>query len=176
MGQGIALEMHAAALPGGGQDACGGRLDTLVRVRDDQLHARQAAPDEIAEELGPEGLGLRSPDRHAQHLAPAVRVDADREGDGNADDATALAHLQIRRIDPQVGPFAFDRAGQEGINALVDFLAQPAYLALGNAGPAHRLHEVIHGAGRHAMNVGFLDHCRQRLFDGTPRLEEGRKI
>lgn len=73
MCQGIALEVNAAALPSGGQDADGGRLDAFVRVRDDQLHANQAAPDEVAEELGPEGLGLRRTDRHTQHRAPAVR-------------------------------------------------------------------------------------------------------
>ena len=39
MGQGIALEMHVAALPGGRQDAGGGRLDALMGAGNHQLHA-----------------------------------------------------------------------------------------------------------------------------------------
>lgn len=126
MGQGIALEMHAAALPGGRQDAGGGRLHALMGVGNDQLHACESASGEIAEELGPEGLGFGRPDRHAQHLALPVHVDAHGERDRDADDATALAHFQIRRINPQVRPFAVDGPGLEGIDTVVDFFAQAA--------------------------------------------------
>ena len=47
-------------------------LQALVRVGDDQLDAAQAAAAQLAQKLGPEGLGLGGADIHAQHLAPAV--------------------------------------------------------------------------------------------------------
>ncbi len=45
----------------------------------DELEAPSAAPSQLAQELGPEGLGLRGADIHAQNLAPSVRVDANEQ-------------------------------------------------------------------------------------------------
>ena len=103
-----------------------GGLDALVGVGDDQLDAAQAAPGELAQEGRPEGLGLGGADIHAQHLAPAVGVDADGDDDGDRDDAAGLADLHVGRVDPQVGPVALDRPVEEGLHPLVDLLAQPA--------------------------------------------------
>ena len=52
-------------------------------------------------QLGPEGLGLRWTDVHAEHLAPAVRVDADGDDHRDRDDAVAAAHLHIGGVDPR---------------------------------------------------------------------------
>ena len=49
-------------------------------IGDHQLDAAQAAPGQGAQELGPEGLGLRGADGHAQE--PALVVD--RHGDDPA--------------------------------------------------------------------------------------------
>src|SRR6202008_294444 len=98
--QRVAGEVHAAALPGGVEHARDRGLDPLVGVGDDELHAAQAAAREAAQELGPEGLGLRRADRHAEHLAPAVAVDAHGNGDGDRDDAAGLAHLEVGGVDP----------------------------------------------------------------------------
>ena len=87
MGEHVAHEVHAAALPGGVQHLGDGGLQALVGVGDDQLDAAQAAPRELAQEVGPEGLGLRGADLHAEHLAPAVAVDADRDDHRDRDDA-----------------------------------------------------------------------------------------
>ena len=144
MGERIALEVDAAALPGRGQDSSGGGLDALMRIANHQFHATEAAPDEIAQELGPKGFGFGGTDRHAQHLAPAVGVDAHRERDRHGYDPPALAHLEIGGIDPEVGPFALDRPRQEGVDTLVDLLAQAAHLALRYPGPTHGLHQVVH--------------------------------
>ena len=67
---------------GGVEDAGGGGLEALVVVGDHQRGAAQAPPGQGAQELGPEGLGLRGADRHAEDLAPALGID----GDGNDDD------------------------------------------------------------------------------------------
>ncbi len=114
-----------------------GSLDALVRVGDHELDAAQAAPPQLAQELGPEGLGLGGADVHAQHLAPPVGIDADRDDHGDRDDAVVAAHLHIGCVQPDIGPVAFERAIEEGFHARVDLLAQPAHLALGDAGAAH---------------------------------------
>src|SRR5580700_8767022 len=103
-------------------------------IGDHQLDAAQTASGELAQKLGPEGLGLRRSDIHAEHLAAAVAVDADRsehlaaavavDADRNdyrrRDDAPTLARLHVSRIDPQIGPVALDRAAQEGFHLLVN--------------------------------------------------------
>jgi hypothetical protein len=90
--------MDAAALPGGVHQFGDGGLDPLVGVRDDELDAAQAAPPELAEELGPEGLRLRRADVHAEHLA-AVRIDADSDNPRDRDDAVVAAHLHVGGVD-----------------------------------------------------------------------------
>src|SRR6267143_2047204 len=58
MGQDIAHEVHPATLPGGVQDFGNRRLEPLMRIRDHQLDAAQAAPGQRAQKLDPEGLSL----------------------------------------------------------------------------------------------------------------------
>ena len=58
MGQDIAHEVDAAALPGGAEHLGDRGLDAFVSVGDDQLDASEAAPGELAQEGGPERLGL----------------------------------------------------------------------------------------------------------------------
>lgn len=109
----------------------------FMRIADHKLHTAEAAADEVTQELGPEGLGLGGTDRHAQHLAPAVGVNAHCERARDRDDPPALAHLEVGSIDPEVGSFALDRPLQEGVHTLVDLLAQAAHLALRYSGAAH---------------------------------------
>ncbi len=54
-----------------------------------QTEAAPAAARELAQEGGPEGLRLRGADVHAQHLAPPIAIDHDRDDDGNRDNAAA---------------------------------------------------------------------------------------
>ena len=131
---------------------------------------------QLAQELGPEGLGLRGADVHAEHLAPAVGVDPDGDDHRDRDDAMVAAHLHVGRVEPDIGPVAFERPVEEGLDPVVDLRAQPADLAPGDAGPAHRLDEVVDRAGRDALDVGLLDHRGQRLLGHPPRLEKARKV
>src|SRR5207253_4204066 len=107
-------------------------------IRDDELDAAQTAPGELAQEVGPEGLGFRRADRQAQHLAPAIAIDADRDDHRDRDDVAVAARLHIGRIQPDIGPFAFKRTVEKGRDLAVDLGTQPADLALGDAGHAHR--------------------------------------
>src|SRR6478752_1244451 len=145
-------------------------------IGDHQLDAAQTASGELAQKLGPEGLGLRRSDIHAEHLAAAVAVDADRNDYRRRDDAPTLARLHVSRIDPQIGPVALDRAAQEGFHLLVNLLAQPADLALGDAGHAHRFDEIVDRSGRDAMHISLLHHRGERLFGQAARLQEDREV
>src|SRR3954454_23558732 len=95
-----------AALPGRVQDLRDGSLQPLMGIRDDELDAAQTAPRELAQEVSPEGLGLRRADRQAQHLAPAIVIDPDRDDHRDRDDATIAARLHIGRVQPDIRPLA----------------------------------------------------------------------
>src|SRR5208283_4124494 len=106
----------------------------------------------------------------------AVAVDADGDRHGGRDDAAAPPHLQIGRVEPDVGPVALDGPAKEGFDLLVDLLAQPADLAPGDAVHAHGAHEVVDRAGRDAMNVGLLHDRRDGLLGQPARLEKAREV
>ncbi len=55
-------------------------------IGDDELDAAQTAAGELAQKFCPQGLGLRGPDIHAEHLAPAVGVDRDGDDHRGGDD------------------------------------------------------------------------------------------
>lgn len=65
MGERIPHEVHPAALPGGGQHLRDSGLDALMTVGDDELDPAQPAPGQLAQEGGPEGLGLGGANIHA---------------------------------------------------------------------------------------------------------------
>ena len=156
--------VNSTALMGGMEHLCGGGPQPLVVISDDQLHTPQAPIRQRAQERRPERLRLRGSGRDPQHLAPPIRVHANSDYHSDRDDPARLARLQVRRVDPQIGPGALDGAGEEGVHALVDLRAQPRDLAFGDAGCAHGLDEVVHGPGRDPMDIGLLDHRRERLL------------
>lgn len=59
MRQGVAHQVHAAALPTRLEHLAPGRLGALVAVADDEFDAQQASPREAAQELAPKCLGAR---------------------------------------------------------------------------------------------------------------------
>src|ERR1700689_673014 len=91
----------------------------------------------------PEGLGFRRADAEPDDLAPSFGVGGHSDYRGDRDDASALAHLQVGRIQPQIGPVALERTFEEGLHALVDFLAQFRDLALRDARKPHRLRDLV---------------------------------
>ena len=105
--------LHAAALSGGGEHLGDRRLQPLVGIRGDQLHAAQAAPGQRTQELDPERFGLAVADRHAAHLAAAIGADAAGDNDGHRDDVTGAAGARIRGVQPELGPFVLDRPREE---------------------------------------------------------------
>ena len=152
------------------------RLDPLVRVGDDQLHAPKPSPCQLSQEVGPERLGLGGADVDPQHLPSAVRVDGDCHDHGDGDDPPVLPDLHVGRIHPEVRPVAFDGAAEKGMDPLVDLFAQTGYLALGDARHAESLREIVHRARGDALDVGFLYHCCQSLLGHLPGFEEAGKV
>ncbi len=163
-------------LPGGAQHAPDRGLEPLVGVGDHQLDALQPALEQALEEGGPEGLGLARAEVQADDLAPALAVDRHGDYGGDGHDPAALPDLEVGRVQPQVGPLAFERAVQEGVHALVDLLAQPADPRLVDPGQAHRLRQLVDPPGRDAPDPGLLDDRDQRLLRGLPRLQERREV
>ena len=95
----------------------------------------------------------------------------------------ALTHLQVGRIRPpdfdpdcDPGAVAFERPFEEGLHALVDFLAQFRNLALRDAGEPHRPRDLVDPARRHPADPGLLDDGDQRLFRRLARLQERREV
>ena len=147
-----------------------------MRVGDHQLGAAQAAPGQAAQELDPEGFCLAVACGHAQHFAPAVGVDADGHDHRDGDDLVVTPDFDVGGIEPDIRPIAFDRPVEEGVHTLIDLAAQAGDLAFADAFHAERLDQVIDGAGRDALDVGFLDHCRQRLLGHAAGLQKAWKI
>lgn len=147
-----------------------------MRIGDHQLHPAQAAAKHALEESRPERLGFRRADVESDDLplALGVRGHGDYRRDG--DDPSALALLEVGRVEPEIRPFAGKRAVEEGIHAVVDVLAQFADRALADAGQPHRLHKVVDAPGRDAADPGLLDHRDQRLLRRLPRLKERREV
>ena len=77
-----------------------------------------------AQERGPEGLGLRRAEVQADNLAPALRVrPRPRLSPATGHDPAALPDLLVGHIPHrEVRPLPLQRAGKEGVDALVDVL------------------------------------------------------
>ena len=169
VGHRVAHEMHPAALPGRVQHLGDGRLQAIMGVGDDQLHAPQAAVAQTAQKLRSERLGFAVPGGHAEHLAAAVGVDAHRDNDGNRDDALVTPGANIGRIEPQIRLLALNRPVQEGLHPFVDVLAEPRDLALADPLHAHGPDQVVHRAGGDALDVGFSWITAVRAFSEVRR-------
>lgn len=101
VGEGIAHPVHAATLPGGGEDAADGGLQPLMGVGDDQLDAAQAAALQTAQEVTPEAFGFRRTDLQADDFAPALGVCGHSDDCRDTDNAAALTLLEVGGIQPR---------------------------------------------------------------------------
>ena len=112
----------------------------------------------------------------ADDLALAFGVGGHGDYRRDRDDPAALALLEVGRVEPEIRPFAGKRAVEEGVDPVVDVLAQLADRALADAGQPHRLHQVVDAPGRDAADPGLLDHRHQGLLRRLSRLEERREV
>ena len=147
-----------------------------MRVGDDELGAAQSAPGQAAQELDPERFGLAVARGHAEHFSPSVGIHPDRHDHRDGDDLVIAPYFDVGGIQPDVRTIAFDRPPQEGVHALVDLAAHTGDLALADALHAKRFDQIVDGAGRDALDVGFLDHCRQGLLGNPAGFKKARKM
>ena len=95
---------------------------------------------------------------------------------GNRDDAAALAHLEVGRVEPEIRPLAGERALQEGVHPLVDVLAQLGHRRLRDAAHPHRLHQLVDPARTDAGDPSLLDDADQRLLHRLAGFEEAGEV
>ena len=115
-------------------------------------------------------------ERHAEHFAHAIGVHGDGDYYRHRDDPPGLPYFYGGGIDPQIRPVPSDRAVQVRLHALIDLTAQARNRALADAAQAHGFDQLIHRAGRDALDAGLLNDRCQRLLAGAPRLEEPEEI
>src|SRR3546814_13172490 len=92
-------------------------------------------------------LRLAVADGHAEHLTPAVGVDAHGDDDCDRDDVVITPGFDVGGVEPDIGPLALDRVAEEGLHPLVDLAAQPRHLALADAIQAHGAHPIVDRTG-----------------------------
>ena len=95
-----------------------------MSIRDDQLHASEAATKHALEKARPKRLRFRRTDVQADDLALAVRVRGNGDYRSYRDDPAALPLFEVGGVQPQIRPFAGQWAAKEGADPLVDVLAQ----------------------------------------------------
>ena len=105
-------------------------LQAVVRVGDDELDAGQAALDQCAEEAAPERLRLRLAAVERDHLAGSRTRARRRRSRGLAHDAAAVSDLLHLGVEPEVRVAALERPVAEGVDLLVEPLADAGDLAL----------------------------------------------
>src|SRR5437763_7985184 len=147
-----------------------------MRVRDHQLDAPEAAPGQRAQKLGPERLGLGGADGDAQHLASAIAVDGDSDDHRDRDDATGGANLEVGRIQPEIGPVAFQRPVEEGGDLVVDLGAQAADLALGDPGHDYYFDQFVDRTGLHTLDISILNNCGERFLVHPALFQNGKEL
>ena len=101
-----------------------------MSIRDHQLDAFEPALDEAFEEARPERLCFRRADAEPDDLAPAFGGDRDSDYCRYRDDTTAVAHLEVGGIEPEIWPFTLDWPVEEGVDPLIDVFAELGDLTL----------------------------------------------
>jgi hypothetical protein len=81
MRKNVAHEVDSAPLPSCVEHLGDRGFNAFVGIGDNELDATQPAAGELAQECSPERLGFGRANIHAENLAPAVTIDADRNDD-----------------------------------------------------------------------------------------------
>ena len=64
----------------------------------------------------------------------------------------------------------------EGLDPLVDSAHGRLTSLFEMPGHPHRLHQIVHRAGRNAMHIGLLHHGSERLLGHAAQLQEAREV
>ena len=142
----VAHEVRHAALPGGALEGLGRRRpEPLVRVRDDEPHALDAACAQVGQERPPARAALRVDAVHAQEALVARVVEPDGGHDRLGHRAALHAALHVGCVEPEVREaHAVEALAAERGDLGVEDLAQARHLRL-----RHRRHAELAGDGLH---------------------------
>ena len=145
-----------------------------MSIGDHELHAREPAVGEVAEELGETRLVLRVTDVDPDDLTVPVPTHGGSDHHGLGHDPPVLPHLQVGRVKPQVDERdAVQTALPQLCDVLIDVGTDPRHGRLRHARVApQRLDEVIDLPGRRAGDVGGHDLRPQGPANPAARLEE----
>src|SRR5215207_1619555 len=91
------------------------------------------------------------------------------------DHAAAVADLLDLRVQEQVRIAALQRPRPERLDMLVERLADPADLRLGDP-QAEALDQLVDAPRRDPADIGLLDHAQQRLLGALARLQDAREV
>ena len=136
-----------------------------MTVGDDQLHPRQAAGDQAAQERRPAGAVLGRGDLHSEDLPPLIGVDAGGDQRVHVHRPAALAHLLRQRVQPHERiRSGIQRLGAKRLHLPVQHLCHLAELALGDLLDPELLHQLVHPARRNPQQVTGGHHTDECLF------------
>jgi hypothetical protein len=149
----------------------------LVLVGDHQLDAREAPREEPAQQLAPEGPGLRGPHVQGDHLAVARLVHGIGHDQGLAAHApVGPAHPLHLGVQPQIGIATLERPLAEGRHLLIQGGADPRDLGLAQASDPQLLDHPLDLPGRHTVHAALHDHGHQGLLASGPGLQEAGEV
>ena len=138
----------------------------------------EAALDERAHEAGPgAALVVAGGELEAQDPALPGEGDPGRDQRGHRDHPAALADLEVRGVQPEVGADDVgERAGPEGGDLGVEGGTDAGHLAAADPLDAQGPDEVVDPAGGDARDVRLLDDREQGPLGPPARLEEAGEV
>src|SRR6476620_3192310 len=123
MAEDVPIKMNHAALPlSVGQILRGTLHQASAGVGDDQLHAVEAAVDEVAQECRPPGLVLLGALADAQNLPKTLRIDGAGHQQRDIADFASPGPLHHDAIEIKVRMFAFDAPVPPRLDLGIDLL------------------------------------------------------
>src|ERR1700729_589588 len=130
MAEDVPIKMNHAALPPSvGQILRGTLHQASAGVGDDQLHAVEAAVDEVAQECRPPGLVLLGALADAQNLPKTLRIDGAGHQQRDIADFASPGPLHHDAIEIKVRMFAFDAPVPPRLDLGIDLLVEVRHRA-----------------------------------------------
>src|SRR5215203_2240430 len=154
-----------------------GALQSSMGVARYEPYPAKTAGDQRAQERDPERPVLARTYVQPQNLSlSALPVHPDGYDHRHRGHPPVLAGLHVGGVEPDVGVGALQRPAPEALDLLVELLAEPTDLALGDALHPEGPDEVVHLACGDAADVGFLDHSRKRPLGTSSGLQQRGEV
>ena len=132
-------------------------------VGNDQLHALEAAVDQMTQKRRPAGFVLLGALADPQDLAKSFRIDGRGHQQRNIADLAGPAALHDDAVEVEIRMLALDPPVPPGLDLGVDLLVQVRHCARADTGAPQRLGDVLDPADRNPRQI----HLDQRFLDRT---------